>query len=92
MVYLSKYFCFVIRFLFASPNQRYDRNTFKQMRTCECCSVGSYDEINVNLKCDDGFSIDVLISVPKMCSCQPCDGGSTKGKFVKTNSFQFPTD
>lgn len=70
---------------------RYSRETFKQKRKCECCSVASYDEINVNLKCDDGYSIDVLISVPKMCSCQPCDE-SDKRKALKAsdNSFQFP--
>lgn len=60
------------------------------MRKCECCSVGSYDEINVNLKCDDGYSIDVLISVPKKCSCQPCESESKKGKSLKTGDFQFP--
>lgn len=71
---------------------KYNRETFKQMRKCECCSVASYDEINVNLKCDDGYSTEVLISVPKMCSCQPCDGESAKGKSLKTGtgSFQFP--
>lgn len=70
---------------------KYDRDTFKQKRQCECCSVANYDEINVNLKCDDGYSDEVLISVPRMCSCQSCDGESNKGKSLKSSSFKFPS-
>lgn len=70
---------------------RYNKETFKQRRECQCCSVGSYDDINVKLMCDDGYSVEVLISVPSMCTCQPCDGDVTKGKSLKnTSSFNFP--
>ncbi|KAG4071830.1 hypothetical protein HA402_005991 [Bradysia odoriphaga] len=69
---------------------RYNRETFKQKRECECCSVARYDEINVKLVCDDGYSTEVLISVPSQCSCQPCDGDYDKGKSFKTSSFKVP--
>lgn len=69
---------------------KYDRDTFKQMRKCECCSVATYDEINVKLMCDDGHSFEVMVSVPRLCSCQSCDGQSNKGKSLKSSSFKFP--
>lgn len=52
---------------------KYDQKTYKQSRQCECCSVATYDELNVPLKCANGFDLDLIISVPKSCTCQPCE-------------------
>lgn len=53
---------------------KYNRVTLKQDKNCRCCSVGSYDEIKVPVECVDKATIEIPISVPKTCSCQPCDG------------------
>lgn len=56
-----------------SSGTKYNQKTYKQSKKCECCSVSTYDEINVPLTCDNGFELDLLINVPKACTCQPCD-------------------
>lgn len=52
---------------------KYNRDNYKQMRKCLCCSVGVYEQLTVSLKCEDGAEAKQIISVPKSCSCQPCE-------------------
>lgn len=52
---------------------KYSHDNFKQKRLCQCCSVNVYEELTVTLKCKDDAEIQQIISVPKSCSCQPCD-------------------
>lgn len=59
-----------------SSGTKYNKINFTQEKRCDCCSVESYDTIKVPVKCTDGHKDDISISVPKTCSCRPCDGDS----------------
>lgn len=52
---------------------RYNKATFQQAKVCDCCAVSETTPLVVPLECDTGFVLDLEISVPKTCSCQPCD-------------------
>lgn len=52
---------------------KYNRLTMKQDKKCHCCSVASYEELKVPIKCIDGTKKTIPLSVPKTCMCQPCD-------------------
>lgn len=52
---------------------KYNRYTMKQDKKCQCCSVSQYEELNIPVKCNDGTKQTVPISVPKTCTCQPCE-------------------
>lgn len=54
---------------------KYNRSTMKQDKKCQCCSISKYEELKVPLKCADGSKQTISVSVPKTCSCQPCDQG-----------------
>lgn len=52
---------------------KYNRLTMKQDKKCLCCSVASSEDLKVPLECTDGTTQMTIVSVPKQCSCQPCD-------------------
>lgn len=52
---------------------KYNRLTMKQDKKCLCCSVANYEELKVPVKCNDGSKQIIPISVPKTCTCQPCE-------------------
>lgn len=52
---------------------KYNRLTMKQDKKCQCCSVSNYEELTVPVKCSDGSKQTIPLSVPKTCTCQPCD-------------------
>lgn len=53
---------------------KFNRLTFVHEKKCKCCSILNYVELKVAVKCDDGTKQVIPVSVPKTCSCQPCDG------------------
>lgn len=67
---------------------KYNRNTMKQDKKCNCCSIASYDELKVPVKCSDGSKQMIAVSVPKTCSCQPCNDDS-KSKKNPDNIYDF---
>lgn len=52
----------------------FNTQTFKQDKKCQCCMVANYMELKIPLICADGSIPTIPVSVPKTCSCQPCDG------------------
>lgn len=52
---------------------KFNRLTLKQDKKCQCCSVSSYEELKVPVKCTDGYKQTISVSVPKSCTCQSCD-------------------
>lgn len=56
-----------------SSGTRYNKTNFKQSKKCDCCVVADWESITVPLTCDTGFVLDLVLNVPKACSCQLCD-------------------
>lgn len=52
---------------------KYNRITLKQDKRCHCCSIASYDELKIPVNCVDEATFEIFVSVPKTCSCKPCD-------------------
>lgn len=37
---------------------------------CACCRAVDYDSLEVELECEDGFTLKKKVAVPKVCGCE----------------------
>lgn len=66
---------------------RFDRGTLQQTKHCACCQVAEYASITVPLDCDTGAKLDIVLNVPKSCTCLPCDNETRS-----SDALRFPQD
>lgn len=52
---------------------KFNRLTLTHEKKCLCCSISNYAELKIPVKCEDGTKQTIPVSVPKTCSCRPCE-------------------
>ncbi|BES96307.1 Hypothetical protein NTJ_09116 [Nesidiocoris tenuis] len=50
---------------------------------CLCCKADELEQLLVSMTCDDGFTVEKYVAIPKTCKCSPCDEQLKRSRYVK---------